>query len=116
MKNHQGIIGTTVSLFCIAIFLLFSPVVSAQTPAATLYGQVQDQTGAVLVGASVIAVHDNTALSRQAVTNEVGQFSIPLLPAGNYTLTVSMPGFKSHITHAVDLEVGVKSGINLVLT
>jgi hypothetical protein len=102
---------------------------------SSLSGTVTDTSGAVLPGADVVAKHDDTGTTFTAVTNERGDFSIPAMPIGRYTVTVSLQGFKqvalSDIrlntagpgTIAVKLEVGavaetvtVKSGTEIVQT
>src|SRR5256886_5412574 len=45
----------------------------AQVTTATVYGVVQDPTGAVLPGATVVATNQGTNLSRESVTDERGE-------------------------------------------
>src|SRR6516225_12430382 len=59
----------------------------------TLLGTVTDKTGGVVPGASVNASNKSTGLSRDAVTNEAGQYRFDLLPAGTYEVRVTMKGF-----------------------
>ncbi|MBI4472675.1 MAG: carboxypeptidase regulatory-like domain-containing protein, partial [Acidobacteria bacterium] len=56
----------------------------AQSFTATMSGNVKDQTGAVLPGVEVTAANPATGLTRPVVTNERGDFVIPLLPVGTY--------------------------------
>ena len=68
-------------------------------------GTVTDQTGAVVVGATV-KVTSTTGAVRTAVTNEKGNYSVKNLAAGTYKLTVSAPGFKDFATEGVTLAAG----------
>ena len=78
----------------------------AQVTTATLYGVVRDSTAAVLPGASVTATHQGTSLSREIITDERGEFAIPALPAGAYTLKIELPGFKTYINQGLQLGSG----------
>jgi len=80
--------------------------------ATTLYGQgltgqisgsVRDQSGSVVVNASVELVNDGTGQQRSAVTDETGAFLFPQLLAGRYTLIVTAPGFKRYEEQGVEL-------------
>ena len=66
----------------------------AQQSTARLLGTVKDQTGAVIPGAMVKATNVGTGQERMIRTNEGGDYSIPLLPIGEYTLSVEAAGFK----------------------
>src|SRR2546430_6578433 len=68
----------------------------AQVTTATVYGVVRDSTGAVLPGATITATNQGTNLSRGAVTDERGEFALPALPAGPYTVKIELPGFKTY--------------------
>src|SRR5579884_1783770 len=64
---------------------------------AAMTGTVTDQTGAVIVGATVTMTQIGTDLKRSATTNENGQFSIPSLPPANYRISVEASGFKTYV-------------------
>ncbi len=54
----------------------------AQVTTATIYGRVQDPSGAVIPGAGVEAVNEATGVTKTASTNERGEFAIPYVPVG----------------------------------
>jgi len=57
-------------------------------------GTVLDPSGAVVAGADVRIVNEDTgALTRTTKTDPNGSFTVPLLPVGNYTVTVESAGF-----------------------
>jgi hypothetical protein len=58
-------------------------------------GTVVDTSGAVIAGATVQVLSANGAVQRTALSNTNGVFIISELPAGNYRLVVSSPGFES---------------------
>ena len=61
---------------------------------AEIVGTVTDPTGAVVVAASVEVRGVSTRKTHSTRTNASGQFSLSGVPAGDYTVQVSAPGFK----------------------
>src|SRR5262249_53247125 len=92
--SYAGAMRTrrVLSMFVTLLFAAHSAV--AQESTARLLGTVKDQTGAVIPGAMVKATNVGTGLERMIRTNEGGDYSIPLLPIGEYTLSVEAAGFK----------------------
>jgi len=80
----------------IACLLLLLPQLFAQGGATgAIAGTVEDPTGAVVAGANVQIVNQDMGIvARSVKTDANGFFSAQLLPAGNYTLNVSYPGFQ----------------------
>ncbi|MXY24523.1 MAG: TonB-dependent receptor [Acidobacteria bacterium] len=75
-----------------------APAASAQDDAGSIIGAVVDELGGVLPGATVTLEHEQTGLVRSAVTDAQGIYSISRLPAGDYGVTVLMPGFLGEST------------------
>ena len=67
---------------------------TAQTTSGTINGSVQDTTGAVIPGATVTATASAIGSTRTVKSGANGTFALPNLPAGDYHLTVSAPGFQ----------------------
>ena len=82
---------------------------------ATLSGTVMDSTGAVVAGATVSAKNNATSSIATAVSASDGLFAIPALQPGDYTVTVSMQGFKTITLQDVRLNAGVPATIKPVL-
>ncbi|WP_051979221.1 TonB-dependent receptor [Edaphobacter aggregans] len=87
----------TVSWITIAILSLSGLVgterVAAQNLYGTLTGNVTDQTGAAIVGASVTVVNTLTGFQRTGATNGDGIFLFQDLQQGVYTVTVTAPSY-----------------------
>lgn len=95
----------------------------AQTPTAGVVGRVTDASGGVIPGVAVKITHLDTNISQQGVSNDVGDFNIPFLNPGRFTLEASLAGFRTHkrgeFTLVVDqvlridisLEVGAPSEV-----
>jgi len=71
----------------------------------TISGTVNDQTGAVVVGATVKLVGPN-GISPAVATSEKGTYAFKGLPAGSYSLSVTMKGFKGFHTEGVSVPDG----------
>src|SRR5437667_1320628 len=87
-----------------AIFLMFTlcVVAFAQQATGTIKGQVSDEFGGVIVGASVVAV-DASGAKKNATTNGEGNFAISGLTPGKYTVQVTAPGFAVYENSEIDL-------------
>lgn len=68
-------------------------------------GTVSDQSGGVLVGASV-KVTSTTGAPQTAVSDDKGNYCFKGLSAGAYKITVAMKGFKVFEADGVNLSVG----------
>ena len=75
---------------------------AAQTTTGTISGRVLDVQGAALPGATATAQSPNLQGTREAVTSENGDYLLPGLPSGPYTITVTLAGFQSQ-TRAIVL-------------
>ncbi len=83
-------------VFCFAALLGFAPASLAQTSATgALNGTVTDQSGGVIVGATVTATSLATGQPHTATTTSTGSYQISLLPPGNYSVHFEAAGFQS---------------------
>jgi outer membrane receptor protein involved in Fe transport len=83
-------------LSCV-VFL--ASVAAAQTGAGAIQGVVTDNTGAVVAGAQVTAVQTSTNVSRSTVTSDSGVYAFPVLPVGEYAVTIAKEGFATFKTN-----------------
>ncbi len=95
--------------------VLFTTLMPAQESTARLLGTVTDPTGAVIPAANVVARNVATGLERRAVTNESGDYSIPLLPIGQYTVTADSAGFKTSTITGLVLQVNQEARLDIKL-
>src|SRR5918995_6499374 len=75
----------------VILAMVLVPVV-ALAQEATLTGTITDSTGGVLPGAVVVAVHEATGNTFQAVSDERGGFRVPVR-VGEFTISVELSGF-----------------------
>ena len=80
--------------------------VNAQVLYGSVAGTVTDQTGAVVPGAAITIVNDNTGFTRNTTSASAGDYHITDLPAGTYSLTVTSQGFKPVKHTGINVSVG----------
>jgi len=90
-------------------------IVYAQEGSASIYGTAIDASGALLPEVKVTAVNETTGIRREALTRSDGTYTLPLLPAGTYTLTAELPGFATLRVTDVVLRVSINSNVPIVL-
>ena len=104
----------------ICLVVLFSLVFGFTSPApaqnvtATLQGQAFDQSGGVIPNAKVTAVNKATGVTRTTLTSSSGEYDLPAMPIGDYTVTVEAAGFKT-LAQDVTLQVGQAATLNFNL-
>jgi len=82
---------------------------------ATLSGTISDQTGAVLVGATVALRNSDTGAQRTATTDERGTYRLPAVAPGTYEVRIERSGFSATVFPAVTLTVGQRGNLDAVL-
>jgi hypothetical protein len=73
-------------------------------------GAVRDANG-VIPGVTVTLTNEGTNVSRETVTNDVGEYSFPAVAPGTYTLTTRLTGYKTY--ESKGLNVGTQQFITL---
>lgn len=86
-----------------------------QESRATIIGRVTDPTGALVPGANVRAVNLETNAAGTSVTNQSGNFEVPYLLPGRYTITVGATGFKTAVRDQIELRVGDRMALDFAL-
>jgi len=66
--------------------------------ATTLVGTVTDNSGAAVPNENIVAVQDTTKVAYKGQTTGTGDYSIPYVEVGTYTITVESQGFQK-VTH-----------------
>ena len=94
-----------------ALFLWAIPS-SAQTSQGTILGAVKDASGGAMAGATVTVTNTGTNDTRTATTGTEGEYRVPALQPGLYTVRVEAPGFKSLTVSAQNLVVGQEMVVN----
>jgi hypothetical protein len=83
--------------------------------ASSLSGRVDDSSGAAAPGAAVVVRNEGTGAEFTTSTSSAGDFSIPALNPGRYTVNVSLSGFKTAVLRGVVLNAAVPATVRAVL-
>jgi len=102
-------------LACVLVLFWSASTPAAQQSLATLRGQVADELGGVIIGATVTAT-DAAGVSKTATTDDQGRYVFTALPPGRYTVRVAQAGFAPYENAAVEVQPGRTEPLNIVLS
>jgi hypothetical protein len=88
---------------------------NGQAVNATLSGRVVDTSGGTIGKAAVTVTNTATGFSRSVQASDAGEYTIPALPAGDYTVSVVFTGFGKQ-TKVITLQVGQSADLDFTLT
>lgn len=81
----------------------------------TILGTVRDPSGKVVPGASVTVTNTGTNGQRTMVTDDHGNYLIPALNTGSYSVTVRMRGFRDETISGIVLSVNQQARVDMQL-
>jgi hypothetical protein len=84
----------------------------AQTVTGSILGSIRDSSGLLIAGATVTANHVSTSVLRETKSDSRGDYVFNALPAGEYTLSVNMEGFKPTERRGIVLSTGERLALN----
>src|SRR3954471_13580239 len=87
--------------FC---FALLASGAFAQSERGTITGVVRDSSGAVVPAAKVTITNTATNVAIPAVSNGQGEYTVPSLSPGSYTVRVEKSGFRPAETQGLNLD------------
>ena len=99
----------------IVALVLLPGLLRAQISTSSLNGTVQDPSGAVIPGATVILTNVGTNVSRNVTTNGAGVYSFIDVMPGTYNLSVSKEGFETLTKTGIALTVGSVEVVNVTM-
>jgi hypothetical protein len=91
------------------------PLLRAQISTSIINGRVEDSSGAIVTGASVVLTNSSNGYKQVSASNRDGLFSFSALPAGVYTLEASASGFRAAQVTNVNASVGETTAVTLKL-
>ena len=116
LKNRNTHISLSVLLLAFFPSLLCVCTASGQTAATgQIVGTVTDPSRAAMPQVEVTVSNEATGLARTVKTNDEGDFTVPLLPPGKYSVTVLAPGFKTQTSSNIHVQVGSTVTVNIKL-
>lgn len=103
------------NLGALTVILWMCAAGAAQTTPSTLTGLVKDATGAVIPGASVHVIGEDSGVAIVAVANSAGLYRTPGLVPGAYRLEVEAQGFQRMLRPGLTVQVGQTLQVDLTL-
>src|SRR5437868_163544 len=97
----------------LGVLMLFATALLAQDITGSIVGTVRDQSGAVVPKATVTITNTDTGIVARTVTSsENGEYSVPSLAIGHYSVAAEASGFKKATVSAIQLHVNEKLTID----
>lgn len=100
----------------LSLLLLSGPSYAQISGTGAISGTVTDAAGAVVPGASITVTNLATGLTRHATSSGSGDYSIQILPPGNYRVDISKEGFATSDFPSIVVNVTQITTINPKLT
>jgi hypothetical protein len=114
--DGQSVLWKLCVVFTLTVLTALMPRhVAAQAVSGTIVGTVTDSSGAVVSGAKITLVSEETGLSRTLTTDSHGEFQAPSMPTGSYTVTAEAQGFKLASVSNLQLSVDQRVKVDLKL-
>jgi len=99
----------------LALVVCLAGIGLAQETTAGFVGTVKDPSGAVITNAAIEVSGPALIGTRKVQTDSGGNYRFAALPPGQYTMTVSAPGFRTYRQTGIDLRVGRLPSIDVQL-
>ena len=102
-------------ILALAFLMLAGTAFAQGNPTGTITGKVMDPDNLMLPGVTVTAESPVLQGARTAVTSANGDYIIPFLPAGDYTVTFELSGFAT-LKQTISLKMADTLPVNVKLT
>src|SRR5438132_13355016 len=99
----------------IALIIALRNFLFAQSDRGTITGTVLDPGNAVVPAAALTLKHVSTGAVYQTISTGTGNYTLPSLPSGLYTLTVAAPGFNQYIQEGIQVQVAQTARVDVIL-
>src|SRR5262249_32073371 len=104
------------TLALLLVLLVSAAVATAQVVVVgEMGGQVKDETGAALPGASVTAISTERGFTRSTTTDSAGRFRFSDIQAGTYDVSVTLSGFTTIVLKGNLVETNKKTDLSVTM-
>lgn len=103
------------SLQVVVSIATIASVCFGQASTGVVFGNITDPSGAVLPGVEIKLLNLSTNQNRSTVSNERGEYNFATVPIGSYSVTASLPGFKSGVRSRIELQVDQRARIDFAM-
>jgi hypothetical protein len=102
-------------LMLLAVLLPCRTLLAQIAGEGAIVGRITDPTGAVIPNAKVTVVEDATQISTSRTSTSAGDYSVTPLPVGEYTISVTAPGFSKAVQEHVQVNGNQSVGLDFKL-
>ncbi len=88
---------------------------SAQDFRGAITGRISDTSGGRLPGVTVTVTNTATNVASTTTSNTEGEFTVPFLNPGTYTVTAELSGFKKLVREGIDVRIGDRLSVDLTM-
>jgi hypothetical protein len=100
----------------LAVFALLAATASfAQEFRGTFSGLIKDAQGTAVARAKIVAIEKGTGNKSETVSSATGEYTIPFLAPGEYSITAEMAGFKTSKRDGLTLSIGEHPVVDIQL-
>ncbi|HXP11426.1 MAG TPA: carboxypeptidase-like regulatory domain-containing protein, partial [Acidobacteriaceae bacterium] len=103
------------TLFLVVSLFFASCAAYAQFDVGSLVGTIRDQSGAAVPNASITVTNAATNIQSSATSNNNGDYEVPSLRAGVYTISAKAPNYAEAVAENITISVGNRQRIDLEL-
>jgi hypothetical protein len=103
------------AIVLLAFCTVLLPALAAAQQTGTLVGKVSDSGGLTLPGVTVEAKSNSLPTPRTTVTGNGGEFQMPALPPGDYTVTFTLSGMTT-VTREARVQLNLETTVNATLS
>jgi hypothetical protein len=107
--------ASRIGLLLLVVSLVTPLVPAQQVTSSRMTGTVTDAQGALVPNAQVVVKNEATATEYKIRATDEGSWSIPSVPNGLYTVTITAQGFKSTVIQNVKVDAGSVATVNATL-
>jgi len=108
--------GFVIWVLLASIFSLASESLAGQQNAASIVGQIRDESGAILPGVTVTARSSALQVPEvSTVTDERGEYRLSPLPIGIYSVDYTLSGFQEIRRESIQLTIGFTARLDEIM-
>lgn len=102
-------------LMILALVVVGSSALLAQSDNTQISGYVKDATGAIIPGVTVVIKSETSNFQREAISNDSGYYAVSNIPPGTYTVSAELTGFKRFQTTNKKVDPGIPTTVDATL-
>jgi hypothetical protein len=104
----------SIYIFIIGTLILNTELAFTQKSTGILQGEVVDEAGGIIIGATVTIINEN-GKEKTVITSDTGKYSFNGLEPGKYSIKVIAPGFAQYENRSINIAPGKHALLNIRL-